>query len=244
MNLTNPIQPDEGRSSNGTALVVSGGDGAIFYLLQTLQPPYPTLAIRPAGRGNALARDLRAIAGPVTVDLMEVEIEPVDGEPYTRLCASSVSFGFPTTVTRTSLRFRSLRRLSYAAACGATIPRQQSIQIQYDGAMFETKTLTGVLINNTRHVGGFVAFPGASCHDGRVDAMELRSGYLGQIVHNLSSMSRADLYTPARITPVTQAAIRPEHPQELMLDGELFPAVQGIQMRVRPAAIACYFLAP
>lgn len=248
MNLTNPIQPDEGRSQNGAALVVSGGDGAIFYLLQTLRLPYPTLAIRAGGRGNALARDLRAIpvhtAQPVTIDLMEVEIEPVEGALYTRLCASSVSFGFPTTVTRTSLRFRSLRRLSYAAACGVTIPARQTFQIQYDGGMFETKTLTGILINNTRHVGGFVAFPHASCHDGHVDAMELRSGYFGQIAHNLSSMSRADLYTPARITPITRAEVRPERPQELMLDGELFPSVRAIRLQVRPAALACYFLEP
>ncbi|HEY3439198.1 MAG TPA: diacylglycerol kinase family protein [Paludibaculum sp.] len=248
MSPTDPTKPDEGRSPSGAALVVSGGDGAIFYLLQTLQPPYPNLAIRPAGRGNALARDLRAIpanaARPVAIDLMEVEIEPVEGEPYTRLCASSVSFGFPTTVTRTSLRFRTLRRLSYAAACCVTIPQQQFFKIQYDGGMFETKTLTGVLINNTRHVGGFVAFPHGSCHDGHVEAMELRSGYLGQIAHNLSSMSRADLYTPARITPITQAAVRPERPQELMLDGELIPAVKAVHLRVRPAAIGCYFLEP
>jgi diacylglycerol kinase family enzyme len=110
--------------------------------------------------------------------------------------------------------------------------------------VFETKTLTGVLINNTRHVGGFVAFPRASCHDGRVEAMELSSGYLAQMAHHLSAMSRADLYTPARITPITQAAIRPPHPQELMLDGELFPEVAAISMRVRPAAICCYFLEP
>ena len=244
MSPPNPSQPDEGRSHTGAALVVSGGDGAIFHLLQTLRPPYPTLAICPAGRGNALARDLRTCATPVAVDLMEVEVEPANGAPYTRLCASSVSFGYPTTVTRTALHFLPLRRFSYAAASSITIPRLQTLRIQYDNATFETKTLTGVLINNTRHVGGFVALPHASCFDGHVESMELRSGYLGQMAHNLSSMSRADLFTPARITSITQAAIRPAYPQELMLDGELFPAVAAIQMRVRPAAIFCYFFEP
>ena len=244
MNLTNPTQPDSGRSHNGAALVVSGGDGAIFHLLQTLRPPYPTLAIRPAGRGNALARDLRSRAGPVAIDLMEVDVTPVDAEPFTRLCASSIGFGYPSVIARRSLRCQSFRRFSYVAAACVTIPRSQIIQIQYDSGMFEAKTLSGVLINNTRHVGGFVAFPSASCHDGHVDSMELRSGYLAQIAHNVSSMSRADLFMPACVTPITQAAIRPEHPQELMLDGELFPAVAAIRMRVRPAALSCYFLAP
>lgn len=244
MSLTNPAQPDSGRSPSGAALVVSGGDGAIFHRLQTLRPPYPTLAIIPAGRGNALARDLRACAGPVSIDLMEVEVEPAAAEPYTRLCASSLSFGYPTVVTRRSLRFRSLRRLSYAAASCVTRPAPQTLQVQYDDGIFETKTLTGVLINNTRHVGGFVALPDACCHDGHVESMELRSGYLTQMAHHLSAMSRADLFTPARITPITQAAVRPAHPQELMLDGELFPAVAAIHMRVRPAALSCYFFEP
>jgi diacylglycerol kinase family enzyme len=175
---------------------------------------------------------------------MEVEVSPAAGPPYTRLCASSLSFGYPTRVTRASLPLQALRRFSYAAASCVTIPRRQTLQIQYDDGMFETKTLTGVLINNTRHVGGFLAFPQASCHDGRVEAMELRSGYAAQMAHNLSSMSLAGLFTPARITPITQAAIRPSQPQELMLDGELFPAVAAISMRVRPAAISCYFFEP
>ena len=224
--------------------VVTGGDGAIFHLLQTLSPPYPTLAIRPAGRGNALARDLRAYSAPVAIDLMEVLVTPAAAEPFTRLCASSLAFGYPTQVTRTSLRFQFLRRLSYAAASCVTMPRTQTMEIQYDGCAFETKDLAGVLINNTRHVGGFVAIPGASCHDGHVDSMELRSGYLAQMAHNLSSMSRSDLFMPARITPTTHAIIRPAHPQELMLDGELFSAVASIEMRVRPAALSCYFFEP
>ena len=244
MSLTNLSQSDAGRSPHGAALVVSGGDGAIFHLLQTLRPPYPTLAIRPGGRGNALARDLRACTAPVAIDLMEVEVEPVDAEPYTRLCTSSISFGYPTTVTHTSHHFLSLRRFSYAAATCVTIPARQKLQMQYDGAMFETKPLTGVLINNTRHVGGFVAIPEASCHDGVVESMELNSSYFSQMAHNLSSMTRAGLFNPARITPITQAAMRPAHPQELMLDGELFPAIAAIRMRVRPAAIFCYFFAP
>ena len=239
-----PSRPDPGRSSTGTALVVRGGDGAIFHILQTLRQPYPTLAIAAAGRGNALARDLRAFPSPVAVDLMEVLVHPASGEPFSRLCASSVAFGYPSAVTRRSLRFQTLGRLSYAAAACFTVPRPQLFQIQYDGAMFETKTLTGVLLNNTRHVGGFVALPHALCCDGHADSMELRSGYLAQLAHNLSSMTRAHLFLPAAVTPVTHAVIRPTEPGELMLDGELFPNVAAIELRVRPAAIQCYFFEP
>jgi len=233
-------------SDNGAAhaapFVVSGGDGTLFHLLQKLRPPFPTIAIVPKGRGNALARDLRALLPPVAIDLMQVEVQPTNSAPFRCLCASSVSFGYPTIVTRRALAFRRLRRLSYAAASTVTVPRRQVFQIQYDQEPLQTRTLTGVLINNTRHVGGFVALPDASCHDGLVDAMELRSNFVSQMAHHLSAMSNLNCWTPARIRQIGAATLRPESPQELMLDGELFPNVAAITLRVLPAALPCLVL--
>lgn len=233
-------------SDNGAAhaapFVVSGGDGTLFHLLQNLRPPFPTIAIIPSGRGNALARDLRAFPHPVAIDLMQVDVEPAGAPPFRCLCASSVSFGYPTVVTRRALAFRRLRRLSYAAASAVTIPRRQLFQIQYNHETFQTQSLTGVLINNTRHVGGFVALPHASCHDGLVDAMQLHSGFLSQMAHHFSAMSHLNFWTPARLRQISQAVIRPESPQELMLDGELFPNVAAVNLRVLPAALSCLTL--
>lgn len=225
-------------------LIVSGGDGTLFHLLQHLRPPFPEIAIVPKGRGNALARDLMPSRGPVDIDLLEVRVTPASGSGFTCYCASSVSFGYPTAVTRRSLAFRRLRRLSYAAATAVTAPRFESLTLSLDDEHPRTRPLAGVLVNNTRHVGGFVALPQASCSDGLADCMELSAGYVSQMAHNLAAMAGSSLWMPARVTRFRTAALIPDTPSELMLDGELFPAVSGIEIRVLPAALRCSCLLP
>ncbi len=220
-------------------LIVSGGDGTLFHHLQKLRPPYPEIVIVPKGRGNALARDLAPLPQPVAIDLLQVRVQPASGAPFTRLCASSVSFGYPTTVTRRALWFHRLRRLSYAAASLVTLPARREISIAFDGAPAVTRHLTGVLVNNTRHVGGFVAFPHASCHDGLADCMELASSFLPQLAHHLSAMSGLHLYRPARITQFRRAILAPSAPSPLMLDGELLPPATRVEIQVIPAALRC-----
>ncbi|MBI4890531.1 MAG: hypothetical protein HY821_07890 [Acidobacteria bacterium] len=220
-------------------LIVSGGDGTLFLHLQQLRPPYPEVVIVPKGRGNALARDLAREPAPVAIDLLEARVQPASGAIYTRLCASSISFGYPTTVTRRALWFRRLRRLSYAAASLFTLPAGLDISIAFDDAPAATRRLTGVLVNNTRHVGGFVALPRASCSDGLADCMELSAGFVPQLAHHLSAMSGLHIYCPTRITQFRHAVLSPSVPQPLMLDGELLPPAARVEIRVLPAALRC-----
>ena len=235
---------DKGRPREEAAIVVSGGDGTLFHLLRYLRPPLPPITIVPAGRGNALARDLSCFPGPVAADLMEVCVTPASGAPYTCLCGSSVAFGYPSVVTALAARFRWLRRYCYAAASALTVPRRQDMAIQYEDGAYEIRSLTGLLINNTRYVGGFVAFPNASCCDGMVEAMELRSGYVSQMAHHISSMSRLDVWMPARVRKVRSVAIRPAVPQDLMLDGEIVPGIAEVSVRVLAGALRCQTLSP
>jgi len=220
-------------------ILVSGGDGTLFHFLRFLRPPFPEIVIAPTGRGNALARDLRGLRQPVPIDLIEVEVHPENGEPFVCHCASSLGFGYSQEVTRRSLAFRRLRRFSYAAASTLSLPTNQVFLVQYDHGEFASKSLTGILVNNTRHIGGFVAFPDASCRDGILEAMETRSGYASQMAHNLSSMARSGVWMPARVSPITSARIKPAQPQCLMLDGELVPAVAEVRLRVLPGALRC-----
>lgn len=220
-------------------LIVSGGDGTLFHLLQLLRPPFPEIAIVPSGRGNALARDLMSAADPVGIDLLEVRVTPHSSPSFTCYCASSVSFGYPTAATRRSLSFRRLRRFSYAAATACTVPRLEPLTISLDSEPDRTLSLAGVLVNNTRHVGGFVALPDASCSDGFADCMELSAGYLSQMAHNLSAIAGTRLWLPARVTRFRTAVLTPDRPRELMLDGELFPAAARVEIRVLPAALRC-----
>ncbi|MBN9661225.1 MAG: hypothetical protein J0H49_23735 [Acidobacteria bacterium] len=220
-------------------LIVTGGDGALFHQLQKLQAPFPEIVIEAKGRGNALARDLRALPAPAAVDLMAVEVIPERGAPYLRLCGSSVSFGYPTLVTRLAEHFRPLRRLSYAAASVLAWPSAQEFRIGYDGSPLEKQRLTGILLNNTKHVGGFVGFPEASCQDGLADVMEMTALYPSQMLHNVTSMLQLPVWRPSRFLQVGAAEIHAPAAQELMLDGELIPGVAGLRLRMMPAALVC-----
>ncbi|WP_321477211.1 hypothetical protein [uncultured Paludibaculum sp.] len=220
-------------------LIVTGGDGALYHELQKLRVPFPEVVILPTGRGNALARDLRRLPAPATIDLMEVEVIPDCGAPYKRLCGSSVSFGYATQVTRQAERFRPLRRLSYAAGSVVTWPQMLTFHIGYEGGALEARRLTGVLINNTRHVGGFVGFPEASCTDGLADVMETRSGYASQMLHNVSSMLRLHVWRPARRFQAREAEVHAPVPRELMLDGELVSGIVAIRVKMLPGALVC-----
>jgi diacylglycerol kinase family enzyme len=232
----NPVE----RPPNGAALVVSGGDGTLFHLLQFLRPPYPPVTMLPGGRGNALARDLRLRGpGPVEADLMEVQAMHAGGGTELYICSSSVGLGYPTTVTKRSLKFRRLRRLSYAAAALFTLPRAERFEVSFDGGPSVTLSMAGLLINNTRHVGGFLGLPGAAIDDGQLDAMDLAHGYVGQMAYNLSSMLAPGWWRPARVRQIREAWVRPARPKALMLDGELLPEVVEIRVRVLPGALPC-----
>ncbi|MBI5282850.1 MAG: hypothetical protein HY858_14290 [Candidatus Solibacter usitatus] len=224
-------------------MIVSGGDGTLFHLLRRLRPPFPEIAIVPSGRGNALARDLRGCSASVAIDLMEVTVFPADGEPWTCWCASSVGFGYPAEVTRTALRFRRLRRFSYAAATAVSAPRRGQYTITV-GGQAEARRLTGVLVNNTRHVGGFVAFPRASLSDGLVECMEFDACYLSQMAHNATAMAGTELWMPARLCQAVEVRIRPDRPRELMLDGELVAEIAEVLVNVAPGALRCMVLNP
>lgn len=220
-------------------LTVTGGDGALYHALQHLAPPFPEITLIPKGRGNALARDLRAMPAVAAIDVLEVEIQPAHGASYRRWCTSSVSFGYATEVTRRAERFRPLRRLSYAAASTLSRPRWQDFWVRFGTEPAQIRRLTGVLVNNTRHVGGFVGFPQASCADGMADVMETRSGYPAQMLHNIFSMLKLHVWCPARFTQVRAAEIRAPHPQQLMLDGELVDGIIAVKITVHPGLLRC-----
>lgn len=221
-------------------LRIRGGDGRLFHAINSPQYRGEAIELTPGGRGNALARDLarRQDRGDfVAIDLIETVIYPAGGAPYMRRCASSVAFGYPSGLTRRAEKLRFLGRLSYAAAGLVTLPRELMMQVAYDGSFAGRKTLTGILVNNTRHVGGFTAIREAEVDDGIIDALELRAGYLSQTAHNLSEVTGLGLWHPARHVQFRSAVIRVEQPSTLMLDGELIDGVTGVELRVLPEVL-------
>jgi diacylglycerol kinase family enzyme len=237
--------------SSGKDIVVAGGDGTLYEVLQHLDLARQRVAILPAGRGNALARDLGAhslldaIAAvaqerPIHIDLMEVTLETADGEIRRVRVCSSVGFGYPSRVTRSANnRLRMFNGYSYAAASVIVPPRKREYEIRYDDGAPRSMKLTGILANNTQHVGSFLALPNGNCRDGRFDVIELSAGWIGQLGHNASTLCGLHCYAPARFLAAARAEVRPDTPSELMLDGELVADVVRIQMRILPGALRC-----
>lgn len=221
-------------------LRIRGGDGRLFYAINSPDYRGEAVELTPRGRGNALARDLarRSDSGEfVAIDLIETVIHPADSDSYMVRCASSVAFGYPSELTRRAEKLRWLGRLSYAAAGVFTNPRGMTIEAAYDGAAAERKPLTGILVNNTRHVGGFTAIREAEVDDGLIDVLELSAGYSSQTAHNLSEVTGLGLWRPARHAQFRCAVVRLEEPSMLMLDGELVEGVAGVELRVIPEAL-------
>jgi diacylglycerol kinase family enzyme len=227
--------------ANDEILHVSGGDGALLHAINAADYRGQAVVLSPRGRGNALARDLRrrAKSGEFTaIDMMEARIRPASGGEFVRLCASSVAFGYPSQVTVKSNRLRFLRRLSYAAAGLLTAPQPIGMEISYDGARPELRRLRGILVNNTRHVGGFTAIREALVDDGLADVLELNAGYLSQTLHNLSEVTGLGLWRPARHVQFRTAEIRVAEPSLLMLEVELVEAVLAVSLTVRPQLLS------
>jgi diacylglycerol kinase family enzyme len=99
------------------------------------------------------------------------------------------------------------------------------------------KRLTGFIANNTRHLANFLALPNASCHDGHFDVMEMHAGLIRQSIHNVSALSRLQFYNPVTLTPSRRVTVAFNHPQELMLDGELFADVVSLRVELRESAV-------
>lgn len=221
-------------------LRIVGGDGRLFQAINSRDHRGQSILLKPGGRGNALGRDLarRKDRGSfVAIDLIEAAIHPAKGAPIIRRCASSAAFGYPSDLTRKAEKLRPLGRLSYAAAGLVTVPRMRMIEIAYDGAPPERKTLMGILVNNTRHVGGFTAIREAQIDDGLVDVLELNAGYMSQTAHNLSEVAGLGLWRPARHVQFRRASIRVETPSLLMLDGELMDGILAVDLVVLPGAL-------
>lgn len=231
-------------------VVAVGGDGTLFEILKGIDYRRQRIALIPAGRGNSLARDLGLMHPHAVkdllhwqqariIDLMQVQVTTANGTRATYLSASTVALGYPAAVTVRARNFARLGKMSYAAAATATMPSYFSARVQYGNSTARDVRLSGFAANNTRHVANFMAFRQASFCDGRFETMEMNAGLIKQTAHNLSALSQTGLYEPYPLHQTTNAHLQLEHPQVLMMDGEIVPNVVAIQIDILPSALAC-----
>ncbi len=243
-----------GAASDYDGLAVVGGDGTVLEVLNGMDCERQRLAIIPAGTGNSLARDLGldsvaaaidAIAEEwlVQVDLMSVGFQNGDGSMRQRLSASTLGLGYPATVAKTAnQRLKGLGKFCFpaAAAVETLFQKRFRVRLAYNGGAPESKSLTGLILNNTRHVGNFLAFPQASLRDDCFDVMELDSDFLRQNLHNLSVLSKRYFYLPNLPKSARSLLLRLETPQDLVIDGEIHPAVSHAEIQISPTKLTCY----
>jgi diacylglycerol kinase (ATP) len=238
----------EGQAFGGVVAV--GGDGTLFEILKGIDRTGQRIALIPAGRGNSLARDLglmhrRAVLDVIhwkqalSIDLMEVHVTTSDGVRSRHLSASTVALGYPAAVTLRARKLAAFGGMSYAAAAAATLPVHFGARVQYGDGTPRDVRLSGFIANNTRHVANFLAFRHASCSDGRFEIMEMDAGLAKQTMHNLSALSGMGAYEPYVPMHTTNAQLRLDTPQNLMMDGEIVPRVVSIDIRILPSALAC-----
>lgn len=232
-------------------IVVAGGDGTLFEVLQGLDRARQSIAIVPIGRGNSLARDLGILktdvrrlreSAPTRIDLLRVVIGDTGGGTRELLSGSTVAIGYPSDVVRRAGGFRWCGGWCYAAAAAVTAPARASATLAYDGSPGAAREVTAVIVSNTRHLANFVAFPDASCADGIADVMELSGGRLRQLRHSAAILARAYALAPthpfqARTAEITR---RSGEMMDVMIDGEVMPGARAIRVSVEPAALSCH----
>lgn len=237
------------RSCRGAAgILVAGGDGTLFEVLQACDRSRQKIVLVPAGRGNSLAKDLgladreRAIACMTrgidrAIDLLDVTVRREDGSVWQGVSASNLAIGYPAEVARTAARWRRLRAGSYAVAALAAPAGVLHVRVRYDDGPEVSTRVTGLVISNSRFVGPFLGFPSSSLVDGVFHAIELRAPKLRQMLHNLSSLSGLGFYEPGTRTDVRAVSVVVDRPTLLKIDGELRDGVCEVHVRVQPSAV-------
>ena len=227
-------------------LIAVGGDGTVGEVLNGMALDRQLLAVLPAGHGNCLARDLgvgrlssalEALRDPcrVSLDLLDTRWRRHDGSEDRRWCASTLAAGYVTQVVQLGRsRLAWLGTAAYAAAAMVTVPRSFDVRF---GAGSEPRRRTGVVINNTRHLGNFRGLPDASICDGLLDVMELSGGMPRQLLHNACVLAGSRRVGPLQLRQAGREQVEFSEPCTIMADGELQHGVVRLDVECRPGAV-------
>jgi diacylglycerol kinase family enzyme len=232
-------------------VIVIGGDGTVAEVLQGLDRSTQRLAVLPAGHGNCLARDLGfvrtgdaldALRRGVTrsIDLMDVLVTHGDGRQTSRVCASTLAFGYVTDVVLYGRhRLAGLGRYAYAAAAMVVVPKRFRASVAGAASNGAVREYTGLVINNTAHLANFRGFADATLTDGRLDVMELTHGWPRQLLHNAAVLAGSRCWGPAAMRQVATEHVELPAPLTLMADGELLHHVCAVSATCLPGAVRC-----
>ncbi len=155
----------------------------------------------------------------------------------------TLGLGYPTYAAEfANQKLKFMGKFCYPAA--ATIIAftnvSKSYSISLNGNQPETKTLNGLIVNNSRFAGNFILFPDANIKDGRFEVMETNANFLSQTLHNLSVFTETYFYNPANQFTTNLMKIIPDEPQHLMVDGEIFENITELSIELQPRSLTCH----
>jgi diacylglycerol kinase (ATP) len=237
-----------------SGLVAVGGDGSVSEILTGMDLKSQHLALLPAGTGNCLAADIgidsarRALStvrhGVVhPVDVIEATLSRSDGTTTRRRLASTAGMGFASEVARLAKhRFSRLGPYAYAAASLAIRPKRREVRIAMNDSGWTATAVTGLLVNNTCHIGVAQPFPHARIDDGELDAFLFNTGWIRQCLHNFQMVTRCPVPGTPRPVHLHSLRVHCDPPETIMLDGELHEDVSELQLTCSKRSLQC--LAP
>ncbi len=241
-------------SSDCDGIVVVGGDGTLFEVLQGMDVPRQHLAIIPTGTENYFARGL-GITTPdhgiealhddnlISTDLLRVTFTASDGSVQQCYAVSFICLGYLAKTARLGNHyFKPFGKYCYYMAGLVALVNNTpfAMRLVSSERHIEWQSLTGLLMNNTPYLGHYIYSPEVSLDDGYFEVMEMRAGIFKQILHNLSIVLKSNVYAPVKLWRTTSLRIDLEDPQDLMLDGELFPHIIHVRVQIAPKILTCF----
>jgi diacylglycerol kinase family enzyme len=241
--------------SAAAGILVAGGDGTLFEVLQACDRSRQTIALVPAGRGNSLAKDLgltdayAALDGirngaDRAIDLLRVRLVHDDGRTWEGVSASNLAIGYPAEVARIAARWRRLGAASYAVGTCIAPTTPIDVRMKCDDGAPVAVGLTGLVISNSRYVGPFLGFPASNLFDGVFHTVEMHARGVRQLLHNASSLTGLGFFEPVVKRDLRAVFVALDRPSLLKIDGELREGVREIDVRIEPAAVTFRVPAP
>lgn len=235
-------------------IIAVSGDGTLHNIISHLDYTRKSIAIVAAGTGNSLGRDLGqrflsnntqiTMGQKYKIDLMKVKFIKSNGESSSCLSASTISVGYPALVTDSAnKRFKKLGcQLCYPVASlfNAFTCNKRQMTITYDSFAPRQKFIKGIMLTNTHHTANFVCLPDTTCDDGKAEAIEFNAGAFGQILHNISVLTKQYFVDPYFNTTFKHLKVELEQPDSLMIDGEIYEDVMSLEVELLPSALNCY----
>ena len=228
----------------GVEIIVSvGGDGTANEVAQGMIGGAAALAILPTGSGNGFARHFEIpvdIAKAIQVMNRRKEqwIDTIQVNGKT--CLGVAGVGFDADVSATFSNYQIRGPASYLLAVFLELPlyKTQEYQLMIDGELYTRRAFLICFANTMQYGNNAFIAPHAKIDDGYLDVIvwkEFPPHAAPKLIHDLFTKHLCD----SKYTELfrCQEVILKKNPKTLHLDGEPYPVVDDVYIRVLPSSL-------